>query len=137
MRERMEKALRTSDAEFAEIRIETATSSWVSFRGEDLDSIGSASTLGGIVRVLVKGGWGYATFNDLGDLEIRVREACESARLVGKEESTFAEVEPVDDTIAARMDKDFRQVSLAEKRRPLRSTIRSFWGTTIGSKPLP
>ena len=43
MRERMEKALRKSDAEFAEIRIEKATSSWVTFRGEDLDSIGSKS----------------------------------------------------------------------------------------------
>jgi TldD protein len=116
MRERMEKALRKGDAEFAEIRIESAISSWVNFRGEELDNIGSARTLGGIVRALVKGGWGYATFNDLSDLEKRIKEACESARLVGKEESRFAEVEPVDDTIAARMGRDFRQVSLAEKK---------------------
>jgi len=128
MRERMEKALRTSDAEFAEIRIESATSSWVNFRGEELDSIGSASTLGGIVRALVKGGWGYATFNDLGDLESRIREACESARLVGKEESRFAEVEPVDDTILAYMVKDFRQVSLSEKK----ATIEEYNKIVLG-----
>jgi TldD protein len=128
MREKMEKALRTSDAEFAEIRIESTTSSWVNFRGEDLDNIGSASTVGGIVRALVKGGWGHATFNDLGDLEVRVREACESARLVGKEESTFAEVEPVDDTIRALMEKDFRQVSLSEKK----ATIQEYNTIILG-----
>ena len=116
MRERMEKALRKSNAEYTEIRIESATSSWVNFRGEELDSIGSARTLGGIVRALVKGGWGYSTFNDLRDLETRVREACESARLVGKEHSEFAEVEPVDDTTTATLNKDFRQVSLSEKK---------------------
>jgi len=68
------------------------------------------------VRALVKGGWGYATFNDLGDLEMRVREACESAHLVGKEESKFAEVEPVVDTIHASMQKDFRHIPLSQKK---------------------
>ena len=74
MRERMEKALRSSDAEYADVRIEDVTTSWLTYRGEDLDSIGSSKTLGGIVRALVRGGWGYATFPDLGDLEERVKE---------------------------------------------------------------
>jgi TldD protein len=116
MREQMEKALRKADAEYAEIRIESVTSSWASFRGEELDNIGSSKTLGGIVRALVKGGWGYATFNDISDLETRVKEACESARLVGKEESRFAEVEPVLDEITAPLEKDFRQISLSQKK---------------------
>ena len=116
MRERMENALRKSDAEYTEIRIESVNSSWANFRGEDLDNIGSSRTLGGIVRALVKGGWGYATFNEINDLEIRVKEACESARLVGKEESKFAEVEPVVDEITATLEKDFREISLSEKK---------------------
>ena len=116
MRERIEKALRKSDAEYTEVRIEAVTSSWANFRGEELDSIGSAKTVGGIVRALVKGGWGYATFNDLSALENRVKEACESARLVGKEESKFAEVEPIVDEITATMEKDFRQISLSDKK---------------------
>ncbi len=116
MRERIEKALRKSDAEYTEIRIEGVTSSWANFRGEELDNIGSSRTLGGIVRALVKGGWGYATFNDISALETRVREACESARLAGKEESRFAEVAPVIDEITATLEKDFRQISLSEKK---------------------
>jgi len=116
LRERMEKALHKSDAEYTEIRIESVNSSWANFRGEDLDNIGSSRTLGGIVRALVKGGWGYATFNEISDLETRIREACESARLVGKEKSHFAQVESVVDEIKATLEKDFREISLSEKK---------------------
>lgn len=115
MRERMEKALRQSDAEYTDIRIEDVTSSWINFKGEELDSIGSSKAVGGIVRALVKAGWGYSTFNDLSDLEKRVKEACESARLVGREKSQFAPVEPAVDGIEAVLDKDFRQIPLSQK----------------------
>ncbi len=116
MRERLEKAIRGSGAEYTEIRIESVDSSWANFKGEELDSIGSAKTFGGIVRALVKGGWGYVTFNDFDDLENRVQEAFESARLVGKDKSGLAEVEPVVDKTTAALKKDFRQVSLSEKK---------------------
>jgi len=115
MRERLEDALRKSDAEYADVRIEDVTSSWINFRGRELDSIGSSRTVGGIVRALVKGGWGYATFNDLGDLEQRVQEACESARLVAQDESHLAPVEPVVDDITATLEKDFREIPLSQK----------------------
>jgi TldD protein len=116
MRERMEKALRVSDAEYTEIRIERVVSSWVNFRGRDLDSIGSSTALGGIVRALYKGGWGYATFNDLNQLELRVKEAFESAKLIGNGGSALAEVPPVIDKIEAKLEKDFRKVLLSEKK---------------------
>jgi len=116
MRERIEQALRKSEAEYTEIRIETVISSWVNFRGEDLDNIGSSKTVGGIVRALFKGGWGYSIFNDLNDLDKRVKEACSSALLVGKEQSKFAEVETVVDEIKASFGKDFRDISLSEKK---------------------
>jgi TldD protein len=64
--------------------------------------------VGGIVRALYKGSWGYATFNDLDDLEKQVRDACETARLVGSEVSSLAQVAPVVDEIPAHMEKDFR-----------------------------
>ncbi|MGQ9610642.1 MAG: TldD/PmbA family protein [bacterium] len=119
MRERLESALKKSNAEYTEIRIEDVTSSWLNFRGKDLDNIGSSKTLGGIVRALVKGGWGYATFNDINDLESRVKEACESAHMVGKEETKFAPVEPVVDQIKATLIKDFREISLSDKLKTI------------------
>src|SRR5512143_396291 len=110
MRDRLAEALKVQDVEYADIRLEDKTNSWVNYRGPDLDSIGSARTVGGLVRALYKGGWGYATFNDLDNLEQRVREACETARLVGRDQTTFAQVEPVVEVIKADMVKDFRQV---------------------------
>ncbi len=116
MRERIEEALKKAKADFAEIRIEKVDTSGVSFRGEKLDEIGSSRSIGGIVRALVKGGWGTATFNDLSDLGRRVGEACESARLAGREESHLAGVDPIVDEIRASLEKDFRQIPLAEKK---------------------
>ncbi len=115
MRDRLEQALKRHDVEYADIRIEDATSSSVSFRGPDLDTVDSSRTVGGIVRALYQGGWGYATFNDLGNLEERVREACETARLVGHEKTSFAPSEPVVDVIRADMQRDFRGIPLVEK----------------------
>ena len=116
MQDRLTEALKAHDVDYADIRIEDKTESEVVFRGPDLDNIGSSRTVGGIVRALYKGGWGYATFNDLNDLEARVREACETAKIVGKETTQFAPVEPVVDEITASMEKDFRAVPLSEKK---------------------
>ena len=116
MQDRLTDALKVHDVDYADIRIEDKTESQVVFRGPDLDNIGSSRTVGGIVRALYKGGWGYATFNDLHNLEARVREACETARLVGKETSQLAPVEPVVDEITVSMEKDFRKVPLSEKK---------------------
>jgi len=116
MQDRLTEALKVLDVEYADIRLEDTTNTWVNFRGSDLDTIGSARTVGGIVRALCKGGWGYATFNDLADLSKRVREACETAKLVGRDTTYFAPTEPVVDVIKAKLDKDFRQVPLAEKK---------------------
>lgn len=116
MRERLTEALKAHDVEYADIRVEDTLNTQVNFEGPDLDSIGSSRTVGGIVRALFKGGWGYATFNDLDDLPKRVREACATARLVGSGSTHFAPSDPVVDTIKAHLIKDFRQVPLAEKK---------------------
>ena len=117
MRDRLSEALKAAqDIEYVDIRLEDKANTWVNFRGPDLDSIGSARTVGGIVRALYKGGWGYATFNDLADLPKRVREACETARLVGRGTTYFAPVEAVVDVVKPKLRKDFRQVPLVEKK---------------------
>lgn len=121
MQDRLAEALKTHDVDYADIRIEDKTSSQVTFRGPELDQIGSSRTVGGIVRALYKGGWGYATFNDLNNLEQRVQEACETAKLVGKETTQWASVDPVVEEITANMVKDFRQIPLAEKKALLES----------------
>lgn len=73
MRDQLFEAIKGHDVEYVDIRVEDLVNTWVIFRGSDLDSIGSSRTRGGIVRALYKGGWGYATFNDLGDLKTGAR----------------------------------------------------------------
>ena len=46
----------------------------------------------------------------------RVREACETARLVGGDKSYFESVEPVTDAISTELKKDFRVIPLAQKK---------------------
>ena len=55
MRDRLFEALKVQDVEYADIRVEDKTNTWVNFRGPDLDTIGSSRTVGGIVRALCKG----------------------------------------------------------------------------------
>ena len=121
MRERLMDALRAhpDGAEYVDIRVEDVISTSILFRGPELDNIGSARTVGGIVRALYKGGWGYCTFNDLSDLPKRVGEACESARLVGRGKTEYAPVDPVVAFHPAQMEKDFREIPLVEKKKLL------------------
>ena len=65
MQKQLQEALQVHDVDYVDIRIEDLTETKVIFRGQDLDNIGSSRTVGGIVRALYKGGWGYATFNTL------------------------------------------------------------------------
>jgi TldD protein len=117
MRQQLTEALKAArNVDYADIRLEDKTNTWVNFRGSDLDTIGSARTVGGIARALYKGGWGYATFNDLADLDKRMGEACETAHLVGTDTTYYAPVDPVVDEVKATLIKDFRQVPLAEKK---------------------
>lgn len=117
MRDRMESALGKARADYTEIRIERSCSSWINFRGAELDSIGSSTSLGGFVRALVRGGWGFATFNNVTELDRRVEEACDCARLVGSGRSSLAPVEPVVDRTTVALQKDFRGIPLEEKKR--------------------
>lgn len=51
--------------------------------------------IGGHVRVCHRGGWGFASFNDLAGLAARVEEAVTAARLVGNDETLLAPIDPV------------------------------------------
>jgi len=118
MRDRMAAALRESGADYAEIRIERAEGTELGFRGAEMDRVSASSSLGGVARALVRGGWGGVTFNDLGDLRSRVQEAVACARLVGREQTEFAEAERVEEVVPPPpMERDFRGVALAEKKR--------------------
>ena len=118
MREILEKALRNkkNSADYIEIRAEKKEVTTIHFQGKKLEKINCSQQTGGNVRALVKGGWGFISFNQFDDLEEKIGEAIEVASLIGKEESKLAVISPVVEIIKRELDKDFRQISLREKK---------------------
>ena len=85
--------IKRPDADYVEARLEESQVSHITYRGKELESTGRVTSRGGNVRALVKGGWGFVSFNRMDELPERVALAISQARFVGKEESRLAEVE--------------------------------------------
>lgn len=104
-------------ADFLQIRLEAAASTGIALRGDRIEALSETVSLGGQVRACYRGGWGFASFNDLDDLETQVSEAISAAHLVGTEDTLLAPVDPVQGTFALTPDLgDPRLVPLAEKK---------------------
>ncbi len=118
MREIFEKVIKNKKdkADYIEIRTEKKEVTTIHFQGKKLEKINCSQQIGGNVRALVKGGWGFISFNQFDNLEEKVNEAIEVARLIGKEETRLAVNSPVVEIIKQELDKDFRQISLREKK---------------------
>lgn len=119
MRNRIEQLIKiySPKVDFLQIRIESAEGTDIGLRGDLIETLSQTLTVGGQVRTCHKGGWGFASFNNLDDLETRLQEAITSARLTGTEETLLAEVEPVRRSVPLFLGgRDPRTVSLAEKK---------------------
>ena len=117
MEDKIKKALGAGSADYIEIRLEQRTATTVHYVGKELEDIGTNDSIGGCVRALVKGGWGFVSFNDATQLERCVKMACEQARLVGRSAMRLAPVPPAVDAVSTQVGEDPRGVSLEEKER--------------------
>ena len=129
MRERIEEALKRHTADYVEIRIEETTSTGITYRGKELEEVGTTTQLGGFVRAAVKGGWGFVSFNRIVDLPEKVSQAVSQARLVGNEKTQLVAVPPVQDVVHVSMQRDPREVALAEKKQLMDSYVEEIWRT--------
>ncbi len=71
------------------------------------------------MRALLRGGWGFVSFNEPAELRKRVEEAISAAHHVGRETSMLAEVPPVVDSVRLKVKKDPRAIPLATKKEML------------------
>jgi TldD protein len=117
MRDELASVLKGYDAEYIEIRLEESQSTRIIYRGPRLEEIGRTSGTGGNVRALVKGGWGFVSFNKLDELRNKVELAVAQARLVGKGDTKFSTVKPVVDIVVAETRKDPAAIPLASKKQ--------------------
>ncbi len=118
MRDRIQEALKRSKADYTEIRIEEKETTRVIFRGKDLETANANIDKGGIVRCLIREkGWGVTTFNNVDDLLTKVDQAYQCAQVGSVPEPIeLASVEPVERVMTVEMKRDFRDISLAEKK---------------------
>jgi TldD protein len=122
------EVVKKHSADYIEARLEESQRSHITYRGRELESVGHSTAIGGNIRALVKGGWGFVSFNELSDLPQRVELAVKQATLVGKEESKLAPVEPAVDTVTTENDNPLA-IPLAEKKQLLDEYNNIIWRT--------
>ncbi len=129
MRDRIADALKGHNAEYVEIRLEESQGTHIRYRGRELEEIGRTSDVGGNVRALAGGGWGFVCFNSLDGLRDKVAQAVSHARLVGGERVRLAPVEPQESSVGLQIERDPRTVSLRDKKRILDQYQDIIWST--------
>jgi len=118
-RAEIERALRGHEADYLEVRLDDTATNRIVYRGRELEEVGRTRSFGGNARALVKGGWGFVSFNEPSGLRQRIEEAVGAARHVGREASALAGVEPVVDSVPLEVKKDPRHVPLSAKKQIL------------------
>ena len=116
-------------ADYIEARLEESQASHIAYRGKQLESIGRQSAIGGSVRALVKGGWGFVSFNSFEDLPGRIEQAVKQAQIAGKETSNLAEVESAVDRVLVEQNRNPVAIPLAEKKKLLDEYNDIIWST--------
>ncbi len=123
------ETLKRYSADYIEAHLEESQTSYITYRGRELESIGKLTASGGNVRALVKGGWGFVSFNDLNALPSRVELAVKQAQFAGNKESKLAPVEPVFDRVSSEADKNPVAIPLARKKQLLDEYNDIIWHT--------
>jgi TldD protein len=119
MREELGSYLKGNDADYLEIRLEESQSTRLVYRGPRLEEVARNSSRGGNVRAMVNTGWGFVSFNEKDNLKEKIDLAVRQARLVGKDTSKLAEVQPAVDSVPAHIIKDPRGIPLSQKKELL------------------
>ncbi|NJL47386.1 MAG: TldD/PmbA family protein [Leptolyngbyaceae cyanobacterium SM2_5_2] len=103
--------------DYLAIRLEQSEGTEIFLRGGTIETLSEGMAIGGHVRVCYRGGWGFASFNDLNSLGSHVEAAVAAARLVGCDETLLAPIQPVQTSLRLPLSgTDPRQIPLARKK---------------------
>ena len=119
MQDRLFSVIRGLKADYVEVRLDQSQSSRLVYRGERLEEAGRTASTGGCVRALMKGGWGFASFNSIDRLAESAAMAVEQATHVGKGHSEFSPARAVIDKVEAEYKKNPIEVPLSAKKSML------------------
>jgi len=113
------ESLKGHSADYIEIHFEESQATSIVYRGKRLEEISRARNSGGNVRALVKGSWGFVSFNSLDGLRDKVALATEEARLASRGPLKLFSMEAVIDKVVPQLKQDATNVSLAIKKELL------------------
>ncbi len=106
-----------SRVDYLAIRLEDSEGTSIVLQGNKVETLSEGLSIGGQVRACYKGGWGFASFNELSTLKERVEEAIAAARIVGDEETILAPIKIVQDICQLPLiGTDPRQLPLQQKK---------------------
>lgn len=81
--------------DFLSLRLESSQGTNIKTRNGQIENMSEGTSIGGQVRACHKGGWGFATFNDLTQIADCISDAIATAKLIGESRTILAEVQPV------------------------------------------
>ena len=125
MKKYLDQVKNTISADYFEIRLQEGVGNRIHYRGEQLESIGETCALGGSVRVLVDGRWGFASFNNIAEIKRYAQMACAQAQAAvdatGKGTDIVGSLPPVLTDIHEGSGIDFVDIGLEEKHHLAKS----------------
>lgn len=117
IRNEIESKLKNQDADYIEVRLEQTNITRLTYRGPILEEVIRTATLGGNVRALKNGGWGFVSFNDIDNIKDKILLAIKQADITGNRKLSLVKIEPVIDTVPADIKKDPTKIPLIQKKR--------------------
>jgi len=103
------------NVDFFAIRLERSQGADIFLRSGKIETLSTGISIGGQVRACHRGGWGFASFNDLENLEEKLKEAIAAAKWVGNEETILADVEPVQARVSL-IQENPQNIALIDKK---------------------
>jgi len=119
VRNQFTDALKGHNADYVEVHFEESESTHIICRSGSWEEISRTCSSGGNIRALVKGSWGFVSFNHLDKLRGKVMLAVDEARLASGEEFGFPAAEPVVDTVTQELERSLAAIPLVAKKRLL------------------
>jgi TldD protein len=117
------------DAEYIDGHLEESQSTSITYRGRDLEAIDKTAATGGNVRALVKGGWGFVSFNSLEELRTKAQQAFDQASLVSGGDAKVGPVVAIQATSVRDIKDNPLNIPLAHKKQLLDEYNEIIWST--------
>lgn len=118
MLDNLMKLISRIDADYVDLRYENRTDLNIEYFNKDLNSIGSNSATGFVLRVLINGGFASIAFTDLKDADFAIKNCIINAKVLAnnsQKKTRLANINPIKDTFLPELKLDPDKITIEEK----------------------